>query len=347
MSDPQVPTQTLGEFLRREREKKGYSLEQVASATKIGLRILAALEADRYTELPAIPFVRGFIKNYSKFLGNDPEKILNLYQGFLETQSAQRPQKDKGHMGYAFERPEGEQSRKVLWAIMGGMFIFGGLVILIFKPSLKHRKHGHVEKLQVVTSPVASPVASPAVSFSPLAVPLAPLVLVAPTPSPSAVVVKTVVPSPLPLPVPSPKVTAAAAPVVSVVDPAQQVQDPLQSGTEYTVKEIKYKVLFKALADVWVRYQCDEKSPMKFILRKDKILVLRGKSTVKFQASNPDSIHFNANGGGYKLMSGHSNVFEYVSNATLVFPAELRGKINEIFLVTGKLPVTKSPEITQ
>jgi cytoskeletal protein RodZ len=56
--------QTLGEFLKAERQRRGLTIEQTASATKIGLKILRQLEADDYASLPALPFVRGFSRNY-------------------------------------------------------------------------------------------------------------------------------------------------------------------------------------------------------------------------------------------------------------------------------------------
>ena len=59
MADP--TTSSLGEFLRLERERRGITIEQVASATKVSVRLLHSLEADQYSELPAKPFVRGFV----------------------------------------------------------------------------------------------------------------------------------------------------------------------------------------------------------------------------------------------------------------------------------------------
>jgi len=100
---------SLGEFLKSEREKRGLTIEQTSSATKIGLKILKQLEADKYSELPALPFVRGFVRNYGKFLGLDGEKLLQEYSSFLDEHSRERPKRDAGHSGYAFERPEGEQ----------------------------------------------------------------------------------------------------------------------------------------------------------------------------------------------------------------------------------------------
>ena len=55
---------TLGEYLRSEREKREITIEQVASATKVGVRTLILLEADQYAELPVRPFVLGFVRSY-------------------------------------------------------------------------------------------------------------------------------------------------------------------------------------------------------------------------------------------------------------------------------------------
>lgn len=71
----------LGEILRQAREDKGLSLAQVEEATKIRSTYLQALEEDDFERLPAPVYVRGFLKNYAKFLGLDAEQILALYQG--------------------------------------------------------------------------------------------------------------------------------------------------------------------------------------------------------------------------------------------------------------------------
>ena len=72
-------SQTLGEFLRHERERRGMTIEQVASATKINVRMLHALEADHFAELPAKPFVRGFVTSYCRFIGLTPKEILTRF----------------------------------------------------------------------------------------------------------------------------------------------------------------------------------------------------------------------------------------------------------------------------
>jgi cytoskeletal protein RodZ len=72
----------LGEYLKQAREKKGLSLEQIASQTRIQERHLQALESEDFAELPAKVFAKGFVRSYAKALGLDEEEAL---QYFLET----------------------------------------------------------------------------------------------------------------------------------------------------------------------------------------------------------------------------------------------------------------------
>lgn len=325
---------SLGEFLKSEREKRGLTIEQTSSATKIGLKILKQLEADRYSELPALPFVRGFVRNYGKFLGLDGEKLLQEYSSFLEEHSRERPKRDAGHSGYAFERPEGEQSRKVLWGVMAGMLVFGGAVVFLFKPALKRKHHAHVDKFKPEETPVAVPESSPLPlpSGSPAPLPVVSGVVPIPIPSPvvtTAVITVSYVPSP--------------TPAVSVVAGDDLKKDPLQTGTNYLTKDIKYRIILRTKADVWVRYQCDDKQTMKFALKKDKILVLRGKTGVWFQTSNPDSITLQMGGGPEILVSQSPERFDYRGNSTLVWPSQDHENIGKKLKIGPPLPFTPGP----
>jgi cytoskeletal protein RodZ len=70
---------SVGRILRRERELRQLSLEEVAQATRIPVRTLRLLEADDVGELPSDVFVRGFLKAYARTLGLDPEPLLARY----------------------------------------------------------------------------------------------------------------------------------------------------------------------------------------------------------------------------------------------------------------------------
>ncbi|KKR80724.1 MAG: putative transcription regulation protein [Candidatus Daviesbacteria bacterium GW2011_GWA1_41_61] len=71
---------TVGQILKETREVKLYTLEEVEKAIKIRKELLIALEKDDYLKLPPPTFVRGFIRNYAKFLDLDGEKLLAIYR---------------------------------------------------------------------------------------------------------------------------------------------------------------------------------------------------------------------------------------------------------------------------
>ncbi len=70
----------IGHILREARENKGLTLEQVQEATRINSRFLNALELGEYGTLPTPVHVRGFLRNYARFLGLDPQPLLDRYQ---------------------------------------------------------------------------------------------------------------------------------------------------------------------------------------------------------------------------------------------------------------------------
>lgn len=75
---------TIGQVLKESRESKLYTLDEVEKHTKIRKELLKALEEDDFTKLPPITFVQGFVKNYGKFLGLDPKKLLAILRRDFE-----------------------------------------------------------------------------------------------------------------------------------------------------------------------------------------------------------------------------------------------------------------------
>jgi len=69
----------FGQRLKREREMRGVSLDEIAQATKIGTRSLRALEDEDFDRLPGGIFNKGFVRAYSRFLGIDEEQAVADY----------------------------------------------------------------------------------------------------------------------------------------------------------------------------------------------------------------------------------------------------------------------------
>lgn len=77
----------LGSYLRKGREEAGLTLEAVARQTKVPSRTLEALEEERLGELPALVFVRGFVRAYCGAVGIDPLPALELLDERVATPS--------------------------------------------------------------------------------------------------------------------------------------------------------------------------------------------------------------------------------------------------------------------
>ncbi len=70
---------SFGEKLKQEREKRKITLEQISSSTKIGTRMLQALEEDKFNQLPGGIFNKGFVRAYSRCVGLDEDQTVAEY----------------------------------------------------------------------------------------------------------------------------------------------------------------------------------------------------------------------------------------------------------------------------
>ena len=71
--------ESLGARLTQTRESKGYTLEQIARDTHIAKRFLEALENEDFSVFPGEPYLVGFMRTYSNYLGLDTEETVSLY----------------------------------------------------------------------------------------------------------------------------------------------------------------------------------------------------------------------------------------------------------------------------
>src|SRR3954451_3579908 len=66
----------VGAILRKERQRRQFSLEHVSSETRIPPRYLEAIEGERMADLPGIVFTRGFVRQYAGFLQLPADELL-------------------------------------------------------------------------------------------------------------------------------------------------------------------------------------------------------------------------------------------------------------------------------
>jgi cytoskeletal protein RodZ len=77
--------ETVGHYLRRHREHRRMSLEEVARATRVPMISLERIELGRFDELPGEVFVRGFLAAYARAVGLEPEDVLARYTSSRRT----------------------------------------------------------------------------------------------------------------------------------------------------------------------------------------------------------------------------------------------------------------------
>lgn len=65
-----------GTFLGKIRRYKNVNLEDLSKTTCISMKYLSALEDNNYNALPAAVFTRGYVNQYCKILGLDPERVI-------------------------------------------------------------------------------------------------------------------------------------------------------------------------------------------------------------------------------------------------------------------------------
>ena len=68
-----------GELLKRIREYKGMSIEQMADLTKISKTNLRGIEAEKFDRTPADVYLRSFAYQYAKTLRLDPDLVGRSY----------------------------------------------------------------------------------------------------------------------------------------------------------------------------------------------------------------------------------------------------------------------------
>jgi cytoskeleton protein RodZ len=104
---------SFGAQLKQEREKQGVSLEDISLSTKIGTRMLRALEEEHFDQLPGGIFNKGFIRAYARCLGMDEEQAIADYLAATGTgPAARKPESDHAlDLSPVIEPPPREPSK--------------------------------------------------------------------------------------------------------------------------------------------------------------------------------------------------------------------------------------------
>lgn len=82
-------TDCNGAFIKKVRNYKDITLEELSEFSKISKTSILAVEAEDFENLPVKVFVRGFVSQITKLIGLDHKKAADLYMAIYDEQNQQ------------------------------------------------------------------------------------------------------------------------------------------------------------------------------------------------------------------------------------------------------------------
>lgn len=120
---------SFGDWLRRQREMREINLRDIAERTKISLRYLEAMEADRFDLLPAPIFAKGFLREYARYVGLSPDEVVNHYLSVQQPQEGEDGKEDTKVRTRPKPLDPGQPPVQKTWSY-GLLLTLGGLILL-------------------------------------------------------------------------------------------------------------------------------------------------------------------------------------------------------------------------
>lgn len=229
--------QELGAVFKQERERRGLSVEDVVQRTKISRRNLLAIEAGRKEDLPHPVYAKGFVKNYARLLGLDPEEYaaaLSREYFVADNDFGNDPTRDKP-ISMTAARNVGGQGRRSLRGLLLLLLVAAVAGAVLWSTVLAPRR----SPAPLLSAPQAAPAAPEAAPQAP-----SPVVAAEPSAEPGVTVppadqppveskaeaapaqAAPLVAEPAPKPAPEPAKPVPATPAVEPAKPAVESAKP-------------------------------------------------------------------------------------------------------------------------
>jgi len=132
---------------------RGVPLEEIASATKISVRSLQALEAEEFSKLPGGIFTRSFIRAYAKYLGLDEETVIGEYQAVAPPSG----DADLSRLSPSKPKSPTEKSRTPIWGLLFALALLaGGFAVYRYSHRLVESQGTGLRHLSAAPAPSAT-----------------------------------------------------------------------------------------------------------------------------------------------------------------------------------------------
>src|SRR3989338_3413 len=273
--------ESLGEYLKKERELKMVTIEEIAHITRISTRFLYALEKNDYESLPANVFVKGFLRAYAKCVGLNADEVISIYERTKKDKERVEVKEDKGSEKHKI------QSLKLIMIISVAVVLIaaGGGIYYMYRP----QKDITVEaiKKEVILSQAETP------SFSP---------------SSDEIPVKSVADGASSIPVNESDKNK------SVEDKKEGVRNIETNGREPKIEASQPKILeplslvITATERAWLQIIVDETETREFILTPGERFALKSKERFLLTTGNIKGTEVTLDGVRVTLPDNKSNV---------------------------------------
>ena len=303
-SEEIIPMAGFGENLRREREMRGVSLEEISIATKISIRFLQAIENEELSKLPGGIFTRSFVRTYARYLGLDEERVL----ADCQLAGQQKPEVDIRRITANRARPNGSASRtRIIALLVAGVLLASGYALFRYSRRIMEQQSSTPMVIPPSTTAggtnpptITSPVTNP----PPSAAPVQPSAPAQPENNPSLSATSG-----------SPTAGAATAPGTlegGPPSPGAKANPPNQSATSAATSAVEAHtdlVLQVAATErTWVAVDADGKTVLQKVLNPNEVENLKAHDSFDVTIGHAQGVVLTLNGETLKPLGRHGEV---------------------------------------
>ena len=271
----------FGDRLRREREMRGITLEEITESTKISRRHLEALEGEHFDQLPGGVFNKGFVRAYARFLGLNEDQAVADYSAASNEQPVSE---DKFPLEIHDEPDRDLNPRRSLLPLAFAVAALVG-VLVGYAFWIKSKPHALESRESARQSASANPVTEPRAKEA----------TSSPATASAAEPAKALTQPPAPAPVKQ-SAPPQAASVAKPTEPKREAESAVAADSPVGPKEKAFFVQVKAKEDSWVSIVADGKSVMQRVLAADKHKKIKAGKTLILRTGNAGGIEVSFNG---------------------------------------------------
>jgi cytoskeleton protein RodZ len=284
----------FGEHLRREREMRGVSLEEISAASKISIRFLQAIENEELSKLPGGIFTRSFVRTYARYVGLDEERVL----ADCQLAGQQKPEVDIRRITASRAQPNGAAVRnRIVGLLMAGVLLAGGYALFRYSRRIMEQQR---------SAPTVVPPSTPASGTNPPtnAAPVQPSAAAPPEGNPALAATSA-----------SPAAGAATAPRTPQGRPASpgvKANPPSPSATSEAASAVavpgELVLQVAATERAWVAVDADGKTVLQRVLNPNEVENLRGHDSFDITVGNAQGVVLTLNGETLKPLGRRGEV---------------------------------------